>query len=612
MRRQTHWKLSRSAGGKKPAKAPAKGGKKKQALAKGGGGGAASAATAKKGAAAKGGSAGKAAASHGLPTGSLHDWPHLSTLATLAPLLHPIGLHTSALLALHQSKDCNTMGETIPADEDGGDSAAAGGIKSLELSPAAVHLLVTSLHAQLSSILHSSVRANPFAGGSSAATAAAGGEDGDGPAGGETALSASEAMTQGFPALCAFPSQLAALLELVDAGGHRDGDVSDDEDAPADVDAEDEYGVPTAGGGVNGSGGAAAAAARALERIPTRLQHSYAVPAVSAMLKILRLVFSSPQLSHPDSASRAQVALLLREFASAGASEGSAAATVAPSADGYVSDEAMGALAVGAFDYFEALAHSLPCGTTALDLVELLVTLAHVPHAKSAQRTQLVERSATMAQLPLGRAWPSRAPKPRGSQIGRLFHVALSHAAKPDAALEEWVTEVLPQFLEQVTATCDGARDPTFPPLAPCTPPYASLRARACNAGSTCPPSRPAPSRARACHPPRGSPSGRTGEGYAASQPLLSTKTIHLFYPPLTEQLIAVLKAQELPLDATAVGRLGERALSAAVDSVARVIQLFAGLLSPSKCLDTNSSFIAHILRMRCARERTHASKGVR
>lgn len=95
------------------------------------------------------------------------------------------------------------------------------------------------------------------------------------------------------------------------------------------------------------------------------------------------------------------------------------------------------------------------------------------------------------------------------------------------------------------------------------------------------------------------------GEGYAAQQPLLSTKTIHLFYKPLTEQLVLLLRGLDLPSDKAAVKDLDGVEIEAKVASVAQVIGLFSGLLSPSKCLDKHNSFIAHIMRMRLARPAT-------
>lgn len=114
----------------------------------------------------------------------------------------------------------------------------------------------------------------------------------------------------------------------------------------------------------------------------------------------------------------------------------------------------------------------------------------------------------------------------------------------------------------------------------------------------------------RACLcPPPPPPRASAGEGYAAQQPLLSTKTIQLFYRPLSEQLILLLKRLELPAEPAAVQALDGPSLGGAVESVAQAVSLFSGLLSPSKSLDKQAAFIASILRMRCA---PHARGGRR
>jgi hypothetical protein len=199
--------------------------------------------------------------------------------------------------------------------------------------------------------------------------------------------------------------------------------------------------------------------------VPSKLQASYAIPSVSAMLRTLRCVFGSPRVVHADSASRGHVASLLESFAK-GVTEHTA---VGEGSDDELegSDDELVTHAVGAFGYFEAMLHSLPCGTTAVDLVELLLTLAHLPGASSPARAALTLRVASAAELPLGRSWPDDRSKPRVTQITRLFNILLAHSSDPKAVLLDWVNSVLPQLLAQVTDNCDGARaarSPCFPP----------------------------------------------------------------------------------------------------------------------------------------------------
>ena len=416
-----------------------------------------------------------------------------------------------------------------------------------------------------------------------------GGADDDGADASESGLSADEALSTAIFGLRAFPLHLASLLELIEAHAHR---------RPAHARGDgDDGGDVGDGEGDDGCRGADGAApthtdAASLERVPAELQPSYALPAVSAMLRTLRAVVACERLRHVDSPSRAHVGALLHALAQA---DGASRPSREPS------DDELSALAARACDFCEAILPSLPCGTAALDVVELLLALAHVPAAASAQRTQLTTRAADAAAVLLGRAWASNMPKPRGAQIARLFHVALAHAPRPKAVLEEWVASVLPQFLAQVTSTCDGARRARPPPRG------FRLRARA---------QLRAPNRARPRRP-RARTRARAGEGYAAQQPLLSTKTIHLFYKPLTEQLLVLLGALELPIEPAAVERLGCGTLGDAVGSVGGVIALFAGLLAPSKAhgLETHAALLAHVLRMRCvlrAHTRVRSARVVR
>ncbi|KAJ1639699.1 Fanconi anemia protein FancD2 nuclease-domain-containing protein, partial [Pavlovales sp. CCMP2436] len=452
-----------------------------------------------------------AKATDGLPSGLLHDWPQFPLLKKLAPLLRPLNLHTSALLALQSARDCDTEGETVDVDAS---------VRGLELSPAAVHLVVTSLHAHLSKLLPPGGRRLPWAAGSAPAA-----DDGDAAAAVECVLSVDDAIAQAVAGMRAFPSHLAALMELIDAGGGpvADGGGDDDDDEEPELAQQ-----------------AANATERSLERVPDKLQASYAIPSVSAMLRTLRCVLGSPCVVHADSASRAHAAALLFSFAQR-AGESGESGTVGELG---TPDDELVVLAVGAFGYFEAMIHSLPCGTTAVDLVELLLTIAHLPGASSPARAVLILRVASAVQLPLARSWPKAVDggepaKPRGAQITRLFSISVTHSGEPKAILEKWVAQILPQFLLQV-----GHSD---------------------------------------------------GEGYADTQPLLSTKTIHLFYKPLSDQLISLLKKIELP---SAVEKLDEESLTELVKQVKGAIELFAGLISPSKSLDTNSNFIAQILKM--------------
>lgn len=575
---------SKPAGGKGGGKGGKKGGGKRSAAGEGDDGKApaakkkkaAAAPKAAKPAASGPAAAAKAAASLGLPTGSLHDWPTLPVCAQLSPLFRPISLQTSVLLALVSSKDCNTNDETIEVDP--GET-----VKVSELSPAALHLLVASMHARLAPLLHAAGgggslgRVGFGAGGGGAGGALVGAEDSDAAAAAERNLGIDEAFSQVVLGLCSLPQHMSMLLEVIDSTHARAPNAK--ERAPMDEDEdEDEGGVAPR------ERDEPPASAKVFERVDERLQPSYALPCVSTTLRLLRAIFACARLRHVDSPSRAHIASLLHAFSAEGA----------PRPSRHPPDVELAHLAKNAFDYFEALLPSIPCGTTSLDVIELLLAIAQVPaNAAAQQRKSLVRRASDAAEVVLGRAWASHMPKPRGSQVGRLFSISLAHAADPKGVLDDWVRLVLPPFLAQVTDQCDGEHSAARP--FPCARrgPHSSLPDRRVSRGS--PVWRPS------FAPPRVRLPCRAGEGYAAQQPLLSTKTIHLFYKPLAEQLVVLLRALDLPSDPAAVKQLDGAEVEAKVASVMEVIGLFSGLLSPSKRLETNGLFIAHILRMRCA-----------
>lgn len=83
-------------------------------------------------------------------------------------------------------------------------------------------------------------------------------------------------------------------------------------------------------------------------------------------------------------------------------------------------------------------------------------------------------------------------------------------------------------------------------------------------------------------------------------QPLLSTKTIHVFYRPLAEHLVRAVKALPAAVRAPADGA-ADSAVGLQLERAAALVRHFDGLLTPSKVLDRNAAFLAQILKLRCA-----------
>lgn len=82
------------------------------------------------------------------------------------------------------------------------------------------------------------------------------------------------------------------------------------------------------------------------------------------------------------------------------------------------------------------------------------------------------------------------------------------------------------------------------------------------------------------------------GEGYVGDQPLLSTRTLHLFYGPLQDALMSAASRLQLP-------KAADEYNDEALNDVSALVSSFHGLVDPSKIVDMSRPFVSQILRMR-------------